>query len=113
MKLMSTDKPKPCYAPCYAAMYPELASIAREHGYALAVHGSMRRDFDLIAVPWTKEAADPLTVIDAFLAKFAIHLINREPSRKEHGRLAWTITVGWGECALDLSFIPRVEKETR
>ena len=38
-----------------AALYPDLAEIAREHGYALAVHGSLARDFDLIAVPWREK----------------------------------------------------------
>lgn len=38
-------------APVYACMYQELAEICRAHGYALAIHGSMARDFDLIAIP--------------------------------------------------------------
>lgn len=43
-------------APFYAAgLYPKLADIFRSHGYALAVHGSVGTDFDLIAVPWVKE----------------------------------------------------------
>ena len=29
-----------------------LCDVAREMGYALALHGSMNRDMDLIAVPW-------------------------------------------------------------
>lgn len=50
--------------PLYAVMYPELARIAKAHGYALSVHGSMTRDFDLIAVPWTDHAGDPYPMVD-------------------------------------------------
>jgi len=28
------------------------------------VHGSVGRDFDLIAVPWIDDAADPAVVVD-------------------------------------------------
>ena len=30
-----------------------IRKLAREVGYAVCVHGSLKRDFDLIAVPWT------------------------------------------------------------
>jgi hypothetical protein len=30
--------------------------VARSKGYALGVHGTLRRDIDLVAVPWTDEA---------------------------------------------------------
>lgn len=30
--------------------------VARGCGYAIGLHGSMKRDVDLIAVPWTDEA---------------------------------------------------------
>lgn len=100
-------KPKPNYAPTYAAaMYPELAQIARSHGYALAVHGSLARDLDLIAVPWVEEAGEPQAVLDDILKKFAVNLIG-EVGKKPHGRIAYTLSVGWGHCAIDLQFMPR------
>ena len=34
----------PSYAPTYCALYPALANIARSHGYALAIHGTLGRD---------------------------------------------------------------------
>ena len=104
-----SKKPPPNYAPVYAAaMYPDLAKIARDHGYALAVHGSMARDFDLVAVPWTDEACEPDTLVTAMLAGRAARLIGGEPSVKPHGRRAYTLSIGFGECAIDLSFMPRV-----
>ena len=36
----------------YMSRLPFIRSAARDHGYAIGLHGSTRRDFDLIAVPW-------------------------------------------------------------
>jgi hypothetical protein len=95
------------YAPVYCAMYPELAEIARRHGYALAIHGSMARDADLICVPWAAQVSEPQAVIDEMAKKFVIKEVGGEPTLKEHGRVAHTLSICWGECAIDLSFTPR------
>jgi hypothetical protein len=98
------------YAPVYAAaLYPQWAEIAREHGYALAVHGSLARDFDLIAVPWRDEPlpSDPQAVINAITSKFAAKEVGGPPSAKPHGRRTYTLSIGFGECFADLSFMPR------
>jgi hypothetical protein len=105
------EKPKPSYAPVYAAaLYPDLAPIFREHGYALAVHGSLQRDFDLIAVPWVDDPqpSDPQTVLDAITSAFAIRQITPPGTGndKPHGRQAYTISIGHGHCSLDISFTP-------
>lgn len=98
------------YAPVYAAaMYPELAGIAREHGYALAVHGSLARDFDLIAIPWVEEPQAPQALLDAISGQFAAKLVGGPPSVKAHGRVAYTLSIGFGECFLDLSFMPEAQ----
>lgn len=99
-----SSKPPPSYAPVYCAMYPELAAIAREHGYALAIHGSMQRDFDLVCVPWGEIIAKPSAVVAAFSDHFTLRIIG-EPARKPGNRIVYTLSVAWGECAIDLSFI--------
>jgi hypothetical protein len=102
----------PNYAPIYAAaLYPKLAEIARSHGYALAVHGSLARDFDLICIPWTENPSKPADVIKEFCTTFWIEEVGGEPTKKNHGRIAHTISVGHGNCAIDLSFMPIKEKE--
>jgi hypothetical protein len=96
------------YAPVYAAaLYPAWAEIARQHGYALAVHGSLARDFDLICIPWGDEPKEPQAVIDAIKAEFAVKEVGGPPSEKPHGRVAYTLSIGFGECFADLSFMPR------
>lgn len=54
----------PTFAPAYVGMYVILSEVAREHGYALAIHGTVSRDFDLIAIPWTETAGDPELLIE-------------------------------------------------
>lgn len=97
----------PTYAPVYCALYPQLAKIARKHGYALAIHGTLGRDMDLICVPWADTVSDPGEVVGEIVGTFWITQVG-EPTKKNHGREAWTISIGHGECALDLSFVPRV-----
>ena len=105
--MKTAEQIKPNYAPVYcAAMYPALCAVFQRHGYALAVHGSLARDFDLIAVPWTEEAAPAAAVLAAIAADgLAAHVVG-DPEQKPHGRLAYTLSVGFGECACDLSFMP-------
>lgn len=106
----TADQIKPNYAPVYAAaLYPKLAAIFQKHGYALAVHGSLARDFDLIAVPWIEKPSKRTVVIREMTTTFAIRLLSR-PTRREHGRLAYWFSVGFGECNLDLSFFPDIER---
>jgi hypothetical protein len=101
----------PTFASAYVAFYPMLSEITRAHGYALAVHGSVTRDFDLIAVPWTKEADEADTLILA-IAKFAGLITSKPdlaligPEEKEHGRRAWSIMVGNG-AVIDFSILPK------
>lgn len=95
-------------APIYAACcYPGLAEICRKHGYALAVHGSLARDFDLVAIPWTITPSEPSAIVEEITTAYAVHQIGL-PTGKEHGRICYTLS--WmGEAFMDLSFMPRVE----
>lgn len=94
------------YGPLYAAcMYTDLAEIARAHGYALAVHGSLARDFDLICIPWVPEPSTHEQVLEAMCKHFSI-LQAGKSTLKQHGRMAYTLAVMFGECAIDLSFMP-------
>jgi len=50
-KLEAVDE----YSPPCPDIEP-IRAIARECGYAVGVHGSLKRDFDLIAAPWADQA---------------------------------------------------------
>lgn len=104
----------------YVSLLPALIRVAKAKGYALAVHGSMRRDLDLVAVPWTDEAAPAVEVAEAiirasggFLSERPAKEVHpegwpgtRDPAQKPHGRLAWSIHLGGGPY-IDLSVMPR------
>lgn len=101
------------YGPFYAAgLYPKLAEVFRAHGYALAVHGSLANDFDLIAVPWVENASHPQEVAEDCNAKFAAKFSVADSDPRPHGRIAYKLNLSFGDCALDVSFTPRVAPET-
>lgn len=109
--MKTTDQLKPNFGPAYAAaMYPGLAAIFHRHGYALACHGSLARDFDLIAVPWLESVSGAEAVLKDVTTEYALRLVG-EPERKHHGRMAYTLSCGFGECAIDLSFVPKLQAD--
>lgn len=112
---------KPCdhdSRPQYEALIEPLREKARELGYALTVHGSLKRDIDLVAIPWTDQAVPARTLAEAI--RETAHVVNgaalmreddpwhREgcPGLKPHGRLVWTFHLGGGPY-IDLSVMPR------
>jgi hypothetical protein len=104
--MKKTEEIQPNYAPIYAAaLYPKLCKLFQKHGYALAIHGSLARDFDIIAVPWGEKLSSPDDIIKEMTERFVFRQIG-EPDEKRYGRIAYTISIGFGECALDLSFFP-------
>lgn len=64
-----TNKPaKPVKArpAFYAHCYQALQQIARDLGYNLLLHGSMDRDMDLVAVPWSDTPESHTELLQAF-----------------------------------------------
>jgi hypothetical protein len=112
----------------YERLIAPLRAVARAHGYALAVHGSLARDIDLIAVPWRPAVTAPAAFVEVIRATaeditgYTAFIKNdpradprdftrRSPEPKFHGRLAWSIYVkgrhpGGFETYIDLSVMP-------
>jgi hypothetical protein len=95
----------------YTAMgiYPKLAEITRKHGYALAVHGSLAKDMDLICIPWIEEPSEPQAVVDEITSTFALKQ-RGDSDVTHHGRIRIPIGISFGECFIDLSFMPIIKK---
>ena len=106
------EKKKPKYGQLngliYCCIFGDLQKIASENGYSLAVHGSMNRDFDVVAIPWTSEAISAQDLIHKFHEAIKAES-ETEPEDKHHGRKAWFLSVGSG-LGIDISVMPRSNK---
>lgn len=100
-------------APAYAFIYHGLAEVARNHGYALSIHGSVLDDLDLVAIPWVEKTCTPYELYLAIRNHCEACLLNCEenkhhgPEKKPHGRVAWKLYMDGGS-SVDLSVMPRI-----
>lgn len=105
--------------PVYAVLYAKMAEAARSCGYALAVHGTMTRDLDVVAIPWTEEATSAEEVVRA-MAQVAARRIGCDPvigytmstAPRPHGRVGFSFpfasTDGFEpDGYVDVSVMPR------
>lgn len=97
----------------YVAYFGILQDIAQEHGYALCIHGSVVRDFDLVLVPFDVKVSSHEVVLDAFRSAIGTpehpETLFDKVGHEPHGRLCYTIEVGGGGY-LDISFTPTMER---
>jgi hypothetical protein len=110
-------------AVAYSLVIPDLMKAGREVGYAIAIHGSLARDLDIVAIPWTADAVNAERLILHLMAAVDGRLRNggrkkedgewervkaSEPAAMPHGRRAWTIHIGHDGMYLDVSVMPLV-----
>ena len=110
---MEAQQTLPCIIdPDYARIFTVIRKIAKDHGYALAAHGSFTSDLDLIAIPWTDGASNPEKLLNHILAS-NLKLKKEEdyPTMKPHGRQNWILLFpDFGDPRyVDLSIMPREE----
>lgn len=89
----------------FANLIGPLRQVCADLGYAITVHGSLRRDIDLVAVPWVKGAAGR----DALLAAIC-QTCDAIPGcdgwrARPHGRMAHIVHLP-SNTYLDLSVMP-------
>lgn len=102
----------------YSMILPKIIVVARQHGYAVGVHGSMVNDLDLMLMPWIEKASSPLGVVYAmaeacggyvpmggYSAKGDDWAAVAFPGRKPHGRECYAISFG-GTVYIDISVMP-------
>lgn len=97
----------------YALVYHGLAEIARRHGWALSLHGSMLTDLDIVAIPWTEEAKPAMELLGHLKKHLGcLDLLGKDyefisgPEQKPHGRIAWKINLS-PAGSVDISIMPR------
>lgn len=105
----------------FMSRLPAIREAARKHGYAIGLHGSARRDFDLMAMPWREGAARPDVLASAVqLAACGITAEKFFWEKKPLGRFATSMCICWTDHSeqfagmlsvghIDLSLIPPAE----
>lgn len=99
-------------ANAYCKLIGPLRAVARQDGYALTVHGSIKRDIDLVAIPWIQDAASAAKLAEDIrleterIIGFAVYGNDGPWPRinKPHGRRCWTIH--FNGTYIDLSVMP-------
>lgn len=85
-----------------------IRKLAHLRGYAVAVHGSLAKDMDLVAIPWTDKACSAEELVAAVIeATRASDLPQcKNPGIKPHGRKVWTLNLlGFG-MYIDFGVMP-------
>ena len=114
------EKNRPAFPALYSLLYPSMVAVARAHGYALALHGSLARDMDLIAAPWAEDAVPAEELVEAICQDIGGMILgggrrdplsgdfvpHQDPVEKPHGRLAWALHLTGG-AYIDISVMPR------
>ena len=92
----------------YASIYDDLRQVAMDCGWALALHGSLANDMDIMAMPWTEEAMPVEEMIKALSTIFDGNPFQDEHVKphydKPHNRVVYTMAI-WGDYYLDISVI--------
>lgn len=94
----------------YLGLLEKLRGAALGQGYALGLHGSVQRDLDLIAAPWSESAKPAESLVEALRVAVggACHLPS--VAERPHGRKCWVIYLPFREAAstpyIDLSVMP-------
>ena len=81
---------------------------AKKCGYAIGLHGSLARDIDLIAVPWTQKADTPEDLVSHLVRVLKLTVLPQDgsPERKPNGRIAWSLHLLGTGSYVDLSVFP-------
>lgn len=95
----------------YASIYDDIRQCAIENGWAVALHGSIVSDMDIMAMPWTETASTfeklVRNISKLFSGNSMSELYSISYNEKPHGRIVATIPI-WGDFYLDISTIKAV-----
>jgi hypothetical protein len=100
----------------YTVLYNPMKKAALKLGYALALHGSMHSDMDLIAVAWTEDARPAKELAKAInecigATVWKDHNL-QNLTKKPHGRVVYSLSIG-ADWYIDLSIIPPKQRRKK
>lgn len=104
----------------YDILIAALRHVAYRCGYALAVHGSLKRDIDLIACPWRDSAISAVPLVEEIrkacevivgTARYRDVDAGALPEKKPCGRLGWSFYLTHDDTGpyIDISVMPKGE----
>lgn len=89
----------------YAAIWNDLRQAALNKGWALALHGSLASDMDIMAMPWTEEASEVDEMIEGIKNCFTdSDLMDIQITDKPNNRRVYTLSI-WADFYLDINII--------
>ena len=95
----------------YASMYEDIRKCAMDSGWAVALHGSLSSDMDIMAMPWAKEAIKFEELVNKISRLFDENSLSENCTitydEKSHNRIVATIPI-WADFYLDISTIEAV-----
>ena len=92
----------------YAAMWDDIRECAMDCGWAVALHGSLSSDMDVMAMPWVENAAPFGELVSKITGLFCGNSLAEcwtvDYISKPHDRVVATIPI-WADFYLDISTI--------
>jgi len=91
----------------YACLWNDFRQAALDCGWALALHGSMASDMDIMGMPWIEDAKPVEEMIKALencltIPEDTSHFETIKCTDKPHGRVVYTIHI-FADFYIDLS----------
>jgi hypothetical protein len=98
----------------YACMWNDIRQCAMDCGWAVALHGSLNSDMDIMAMPWVDNAV-PFEDVIKKISELFVDNLNSENyvityDEKPHNRIVATIPI-FADFYLDISAIKMCEVE--
>lgn len=98
---MRGNNMKPIHAKpsLYAFYFDVIKEIGLKYGYNIVLHGSMNRDLDLIAIPWSEAIGDKSSMLNEISEAIGGFILIESDSdrmafrKKYHGRECWVINI--------------------
>ena len=92
----------------YACMWDDIRQCAMDNGWAVALHGSLNSDMDIMAMPWVEDTISFEELVEK-ISKLFVGNFNSENyfityDEKPHNRVVATIPI-FADFYLDISTI--------
>lgn len=101
----------------YISLIPKIRAVGWKNGYAIAIHGSLKRDLDILAIPWTMKVSNTNLLVNE-IAIICGGALKKEKIQKPHGRVAYNIIFPqhrdilnyplWSVPFIDISIVPEI-----